>query len=336
MNKPVFLFPGQGSQTVGMGRSFYDTHAVARAVFEEADDALGFSISRLIFDGPEEQLKLTEHTQPAILTVSVTVARVLAEHGVTPALAAGHSLGEYSAHVVAGTLSFADAVRTVRNRGRFMQEAVPEGEGAMAAILGLDSAIISEICSQVSDQMTPLPTDPAAKTFSPASAVVAPANFNSPAQVAISGARAAVESAAALCKEAGAKKTVMLHVSAPFHCPLMQPAQDRLAADFQRIAFNDPTLPVASNVDALLVTRGDNARDCLVRQVTGTVRWVECVHLLVAQGATHLFEVGPGKVLTGLNRQILGKDSTVHAAHIDDIHSMEKALEAFHHPQTVS
>lgn len=326
MNKPVFLFPGQGSQTVGMGRSFYDTHAIARSVFEEADDALGFSISKLIFEGPEEQLKLTEHTQPAILTVSVAVARVLIEHGITPALAAGHSLGEYSAHVIAGTLSFADAVRTVRNRGRYMQEAVPEGEGAMAAILGLDAAIISEICAQVSDQMTPLPTDPAAKTFVPASAVVAPANFNSPAQVAISGAKAAVERAAELCKEAGAKKTVMLHVSAPFHCPLMQPAQDRLAADFLQITFNDPAFPVASNVDALLVTRHADVRDCLIRQVTGTVRWVECIHLLVAQGATHLFEAGPGKVLTGLNRQILGKDSTIHSAHIDDLASMEKAL----------
>jgi [acyl-carrier-protein] S-malonyltransferase len=315
-----------------MGRSFYDTHAVARQVFEEADDALGFAISKLIFEGPEDQLKLTEHTQPAILTVSVAAARVVAEHGVTPTFAAGHSLGEYSAHVVAGTLTFADAVRTVRNRGRYMQEAVPEGAGAMAAILGLDPAIISEICAQISDQMTPLPTDPAAKEFDPRSAVVAPANFNSPAQVAISGAKEAVERAAALCKEAGARKTVMLQVSAPFHCPLMQPAQDRLAADFQQITFNDPTFSVASNVDALLVHRGDTARDCLIRQVTGTVRWVECINLLVAQGATHLFEVGPGKVLTGLNRQILGKDSTLPVAHIDDVASMEKALETLHHP----
>ncbi len=332
MNKPVFLFPGQGSQTVGMGRSFYDSHPVARAVFEEADDALGFSISKLIFEGPEDQLKQTEHTQPAILTVSVAAARVLAEHGVIPAFAAGHSLGEYSAHVAAGTLSFADAVRTVRNRGRYMQEAVPEGEGAMAAVLGLDAAIISEICSQVSDQMTPLPTDPAAKDFNPHSAVVAPANFNSPAQVAISGAKGAVERAAALCKEVGAKKTVMLHVSAPFHCPLMQPAQDRLAVDFEQIKFNDPAFPVASNVDALLITRGADVRNGLVRQVTGTVRWVECVHLLVDRGATHLFEVGPGKVLTGLNRQILGKDSTIPTVHIDDVASMAKALETLHHP----
>lgn len=315
-----------------MGRSFYDTHAIARQTFEEADEALGFSMTRLIFEGPEDQLKLTEHTQPSILTVSVAVARVLAAQGITPAFAAGHSLGEYSAHVAAGTLSFADAVRTVRNRGRYMQEAIPEGEGGMAAILGLDAALISEICAQVSDQMTPLPTDPAAREFNPNSAIVAPANYNSPAQVAISGSKEAVERAAALCKEAGAKKTVMLHVSAPFHCPLMQPAQDRLAQDFHAIAFNDPTIPVASNVDALLVHRGDTARDCLVRQVTGTVRWVECVNLLVAQGATHLFEVGPGKVLTGLNRQILGKDSTLPAAHIDDVASMEKALETLHHP----
>jgi len=313
MNKPVFLFPGQGSQTVGMGRDLYEIHSVARRVFEEADDALGFAISKLIFEGPEDRLRQTEHTQPAILTVSVAVARVLAEHGVTPVLAAGHSLGEYSAHVVAGTLSFADAVRTVRNRGRYMQEAVPEGEGAMA-----------------------LPTDPAAKTFSPASAVVAPANFNSPAQVAISGAKTAVERAAALCKEAGAKKTVMLHVSAPFHCPLMQPAQDRLAADFLQITFNDPAFPVASNVDALLVTRSDNARDSLVRQVTGTVRWVECINLLVAHGATHFFEVGPGKVLTGLNRQILGKDSTIHTAHIDDVASFEKTLHTLEATQPIN
>jgi [acyl-carrier-protein] S-malonyltransferase len=315
-----------------MGRDLYDSHSVARRVFEEADDALGFALSKVIFEGPEDQLKLTEHTQPAILTVSVAMARVLAEHGVTPVLTAGHSLGEYSAHVAAGTLSFADAVRTVRSRGRYMQEAVPESEGAMAAILGLDAAIISEICSQVSDQMTPLPGLSEAKDFNPSSAVVAPANFNSPAQTAISGAKAAVEHAAALCKEAGAKKTVMLHVSAPFHCPLMQPAQDRLATELERITFNDPSIPVASNVDARLVTRGDDVRDCLVRQVTGTVRWVECIHLVTAQGATHLFEVGPGKVLTGLNRQILGKESTIPHVHIDDVHSMEKALETLHHP----
>src|SRR5882757_477660 len=263
MTTLAFLFPGQGSQSVGMGRNLYDNFPTAKAVFDEADGALGFPLSKLIFEGPEEDLKLTEHTQPAILTVSVAAARVLAEHGVTPALAAGHSLGEYSAHVVAGTFSFADAVRTVRSRGRYMQEAVPEGQGAMAAILGLDAHIITEICSQVSDQMTPLPTDPAAKTFSPNSAVVAPANFNSPAQTAISGAFDAVTRAAALCKEAGAKKTVMLHVSAPFHCPLMQPAQDALAKDLAQLTFNDPAIPVAANVDARLVTGGSDARDCL-------------------------------------------------------------------------
>ncbi|HMF63341.1 MAG TPA: ACP S-malonyltransferase, partial [Edaphobacter sp.] len=240
MMKPVFLFPGQGSQFVGMGRDLYDNFPSARSIFEEADAALGFPLSKLIFEGPEDQLKLTEHTQPAILTVSVAATRLLSERGVTATLAAGHSLGEYSAHVAAGTLSFTDAVRTVRARGRYMQQAVPAGQGAMAAILGLAAPLISEICSQVSDQLTPLPTTPEAKDFSPASAVVSPANLNSPDQTVISGAAAAVERAASLCKEAGAKRTVMLPVSAPFHCALMQPAQDALAKDLESIVFNDP------------------------------------------------------------------------------------------------
>ena len=309
-----------------MGRDLYDNFPSARAVFEEADDALGFALSKLIFEGPEETLKLTEHTQPAILTVSVAAARVLAEKGITPALAAGHSLGEYSAHVAAGTLTFADAVRTVRARGRYMQQAVPAGEGAMAAILGLSSTLISEVCSQVADQLTPLPTMPEAKTFNANLAVVSPANLNSPDQTVISGAAGAVHLAAELCKVAGAKRTVMLQVSAPFHCALMQPAQDALATDLKTLTFADPTVPVAANVSASLITTGTAAREALINQVTGSVRWVECIQLLIAQGATHFIEVGPGKVLTGLMRQI---DRTQATANVEDTASLEKTLASF-------
>jgi [acyl-carrier-protein] S-malonyltransferase len=308
-----------------MGRGLYDNFPAARAVFDEADEALGFSLSKVILEGPEEQLKLTEHTQPAILTVSVAAARVLAERGVQPVVAAGHSLGEYSAHVVANTLTFADAIRTVRSRGRYMQQAVPQGEGAMAAILGLSAPLISEICAQVSDQLTPLPTTPEARDFSANSAVVSPANLNSPDQTVISGAAAAVQLAADRCKEAGAKRTVMLQVSAPFHCALMQPAQDALAKDLESIVFNDPVVPIAANVDARLVTRGPDSRDCLIRQVTGPVRWVECIQLLIAQGATHFIEVGPGKVLMGLMRQIDRNQKTLN---VEDSASLDKTLSA--------
>ena len=293
-----------------MGRELREHFPVASATFEEADAALGFSISQLCFEGPEEQLKLTENTQPAILTVAVAAMRVLAERGVQCQTAAGHSLGEYAAHVAAGTLPFAEAVRVVRNRGRYMQEAVPKGEGAMAAILGMAAAAVAEACLAAAQQ---------------SGGVVAAANMNSPEQTVISGAAAAVERAAALCKERGAKRTVMLQVSAPFHCALMQPAQDRLEEELKKINFDAPKFPVVSNVDAAWIEKGEAARDALVRQVTGAVRWVECEQQLISQGVTHFIEVGPGKVLCGLMRQL---DRGQSCLNVEDMASLDKTLAA--------
>jgi [acyl-carrier-protein] S-malonyltransferase len=341
-NRLAYLFPGQGSQTVGMGRDLYEKFPAARAVFDEADETLGFPLSKLCFEGPAEQLNLTENTQPAILTMSVAAERVLApllaEHGLKAEFAAGHSLGEYSAHVTAGTFSFADAVRTVHLRGRFMQEAVPAGEGAMAAILGLPEPAINDCCVRASDELTQPaavnPADPIARAKAPNSEVVSPANLNSPDQTVISGSLAAVERAAALCKDAGAKRTVMLKVSAPFHCKLMAPAQQRLMVHLEGVAFHDAAIPIACNVDARMISREADARDCLVRQVTGAVRWVECVQLLVREGATHFIEVGPGKVLNGLLRQI---DRSQTGMHVEDSASLEKTIAALTHTvQTVS
>jgi [acyl-carrier-protein] S-malonyltransferase len=307
--KVAFLFPGQGSQFVGMGRDFHDHFPVARQVFEEADGALGFSLSKLCFEGPDEQLRLTENTQPAIFTVSIAAQRVLAEHGVTPSFVAGHSLGEYSANVTAGTVSFTDAVRTVRERGRYMQEAVPAGEGAMAAILGMAAEDVLKVCTEVSAEM---------------GAVVAAANINSPSQIAISGATAAVERAIVLARERGARKAVLLHVSAPFHCPLMQPAQDRLARLLKVLPFASAAVPVVVNVDAKLVCEAETLRYALVRQVTGTVRWVESMQLLIAEKPDCFLEVGPGKVLSGLLRQI---DREQKHAHVQDSATLAHALE---------
>lgn len=306
----VFLFPGQNSQAVGMGRDLYEQFPVARRVFEEADEALGFSVSKLCFEGPEEQLKLTEFQQPAICTVSVAALRVLEERGLRPSFVAGHSLGEYAANVAAGSLAFADAVRTVRHRGSYMQEAVPAGKGAMAAVLGLTSEAAAEVCAAASAQT---------------GASVSAANFNSPEQTVISGEVAAVECASALAKERGAKRVVPLQVSAPFHSKLMQPAEDKLGALLHTLDFHDAQMPVVVNVDAELVSTGSVLREALIRQVTGTVRWVESMQNLIDKQPTHFIEVGPGRVLSGLMRQI---DRAQSCLNVEDAASLQKTLAA--------
>ncbi len=305
----AFLFPGQGSQSVGMGRELAAMYPVAQETFDEADAALGQKLSELCWEGPEDQLRLTENTQPAILTVSVAAFRVLQEKGIAPEYVAGHSLGEYSAHVAAGTLDFADAVRTVRDRGRYMQEAVPAGQGAMAAILFLSLEDVQVACRDAAQGQ-----------------VCEPANINSPSQIVISGHHAAVERAVAAAKNRGAKKAILLPVSAPFHCALMQPAQDRLTADLARLRFYQPEVSVIANVNALPVTTPEAARDALVRQVTGAVQWEQSMRALLRQRVSTFIEVGPGKVLCGLMRQI---DRAALCLNVEDEATLQAAQNHF-------
>jgi [acyl-carrier-protein] S-malonyltransferase len=304
----AFVFPGQGSQAVGMGRALADAFPESRAVFEEADQALGFALSRLCFEGPEEELRLTANTQPAILASSVAAFRALEARGLRPQWVAGHSLGEYSALVAAGSLSLADALRTVRRRGEYMQEAVPVGVGAMAAILGLDLAAIESACAEAAQGQ-----------------VVAPANINCPGQVVIAGHKEAVARAIEGCKARGNKRAIPLPVSAPFHCALMLPAQERLAADLATLALRDPAVPLVNNVDARVVRSAAECREGLVRQVSGAVRWQQSVELLQQQGVTRYVEVGPGTVLTGLVKKI-DREAALHAA--GDPAGVERAVAA--------
>lgn len=307
MGKIAFLFPGQASQYPGMGKELAEKYPAARAVFEEADQALGFSISRMCFAGTEEELKQTANTQPAILTCSVAVHRVLEEKGLRPDFVAGHSLGEYSALVAGGALQFADAVKLVRKRGTYMQDAVPQGEGAMAAILGLSHAVVADACKRAAEKD-----------------VCSPANLNSPEQTVISGSAAAVKRAVEIASQLGAKRAVMLAVSAPFHCALMMPAQEKLAADLAATAFGDLRVPVVTNVDADTIEKGEQARDALVRQVSMPVRWEESVQVLIDEGVNAFVEVGPGRVLTGLLRQI---ERSVAALNVEDEKSLATTLE---------
>jgi len=299
LNKIAFIFPGQGSQYAGMGKDLAQEFVASREVFEEADDVLGFSLSKLCFEGPAEQLQLTENTQPAILATSIATLRAMESAGFPPpAFLAGHSLGEYSALVAARALSLADALRIVRLRGRYMQEAVPVDVGAMAAVMGSSLVDIERLCVEASQ-----------------GEVCAPANINSGNQVVIAGNAPAIDRAIELLKAAGAKRAIKLNVSAPFHCALMMPAQERLQVDLDEIQFGDLSVPLVTNADAAIIDKGEDARAALIKQVSSTVRWLESIELLIGRGVKTFIEVGPGKILSGLVRQI---DREVQSLNVED------------------
>jgi len=307
MGKVAFMFPGQASQYPGMGKELAEKYPAARAVFEEADQALGFSISKMCFEGTEEDLKLTANTQPAILAVSVAAYRVVAEKGLTPDFVAGHSLGEYSALVAVGALNFSDAVRLVRKRGQYMQEAVPAGLGGMAAIMGISPAVVQDACKRAS-----------------MGEICTAANLNSPEQTVISGHASAVKRAVEIASQLGAKRSMMLAVSAPFHSELMMPAQEKLEKDLRATSFGDLQVPLVTNVDADTIRKGDEAREALIRQVTMPVRWQESMRLLLDEGVNTFLEVGPGRVLTGLMRQI---ERSVASLNVEDEKSLLATVE---------